>query len=276
MSREYDLNLKKFDITSLESDSVICYIGRRRTGKSVCVKDVMYTHRDIPFGNIISATEEANQFYGDFIPKTYIYHEYDTQIVNNIIKRQKEMIKKEKSGNPIYKNIDNRLFLILDDCLYDDSWTRDKAIRGLFMNGRHWKVMFMITMQYPLGIPPALRTNIDYTFIMREPYLSNRKRIYENYAGTFPDFNMFCQVMNSLGEFECLVIKNNSKSNKLEEQVYWYKANIHGPFKCGSQAYWKYHNENYKDIENEKQNFDISRYKMRGNKNLVNIKKHGI
>ena len=47
-------------------------------------------------------------------------------------------------------------------------------MRLLFMNGRHWKIMLVITMQYPLGVPPNLRTNIDYTFILREPY-SNRK-----------------------------------------------------------------------------------------------------
>ena len=51
-------------------------------------------------------------------------------------------------------------FVILDDCLFDASWTRDKMMRLLFMNGRHWKIMLVITMQYPLGIPPTLRTNI--------------------------------------------------------------------------------------------------------------------
>ena len=57
-------------------------------------------------------------------------------------------------------------------------------MRLLFMNGRHWKIMLIITMQYPLGVPPNLRPNIAYTFILREPYLTNRKRIYENYITT--------------------------------------------------------------------------------------------
>ena len=51
------------------------------------------------------------------------------------------------------------------------------------MNGRHYKILFIITMQYALGVPPSLRTNIDYVFILREPYIANRKRIYENFAG---------------------------------------------------------------------------------------------
>ena len=33
--------------------------------------------------------------------------------------------------------IDPRAFVILDDCLYDQTWTRDKLMRLLFMNGRH-------------------------------------------------------------------------------------------------------------------------------------------
>ena len=115
---------------------------------------------------------------------------------------------------------------VLDDCLYDN-WTKDKNVRSLFMNGRHFKILFMITMQYALGIPPNLRTNIDYIFILRENYVSNRKRLYEHYAGMFPNFEMFCQVMDQCTEnYECLVIHNNAKSNKLTDQVFWYKANL--------------------------------------------------
>ena len=59
------------------------------------------------------------------------------------------------------------------------------------MNGRHFKILFLITMQYPLGIPPNLRSNIDYVFILRDNTVGNRKRIYENYAGMFPNFDIF-------------------------------------------------------------------------------------
>ncbi len=269
MSREFNLNLRKFDLNMIQDDSMVVAIGRRRTGKSIVIKDLMFQNRDIPFGNVISGTEEANQFYGDFVPKTYIYNKYSHDIILNIIKRQKEMIGMVNSGNPQYKKIDPRLFLILDDCLFDDRWTRDIGIRSCFMNGRHWKVMFLITMQYPLGIPPALRTNIDYTIIMREMYMSNRKRIYEHYAGCFPTFDMFCQVMNSLGEFECLIVSNNAASNKLEDQVFWYKANLHDDFKVGSKAYWKYHQENYNPDEREQ--FDVSSY--RSSSKIINIQK---
>ena len=41
----------------------------------------------------------------------------------------------------------------------------------------------------------------------------------------FSTFESFCQVMDQCTEnYECLVVCNNSKSNRLEEQIFWYKA----------------------------------------------------
>ena len=148
--------------------------------------------------------------------------------------------------------MDPRAFLILDDCLYDQSWIKDKNIRSLFMNGRHFKILFLITMQYALGIPPNLRTNIDYVFILRENYVSNRKRLYEHYAGMFPNFEMFCQVMDQCTEnYECLVIHNNAKSNKLTDQVFWYKADAHDDFRLCSHDHWQYSASNEEKLKEE-------------------------
>ena len=93
------------------------------------------------------------------------------------------------------------------------------------MNGRHWKIMLII-VQYPLGIPPNLRTNIDYVFILREPYIANRKRIWKIMQVCLT-FESFCQVMDQCTEnFECLVINNNAKSNKLTDKFNGIKLKI--------------------------------------------------
>lgn len=95
-------------------------------------------------------------------------------------------------------------------------------------------------MQFPLGIPPNLRCNIDYVFILRENINSNRRRIYENYASMFPTFELFCNIMDQTTEnYECLVIHNNAKSNKLTDQIFWYKAQSHPDFKIGAKEYWE-------------------------------------
>ena len=141
------------------------------------------------------------------------------------------------------------------------------------MNGRHYTIMFINTMQYALGIPPSLRTNIDYVFILRENYVSNRKRLYEHYAGMFPTFEVFCQVMDQCTEnYECLVIHNNAKSNKLEDQVYWYKASSHNDFRIGADEFWKHHESNFNGgYDSEEDNGEFVMKKKKGP--VINVKK---
>jgi hypothetical protein len=275
------LDLKKFDMKNISfrpdenKGPVVVLIGRRDTGKSFLVRDLLYYHQDIPIGTVISGTEAGNGFFAAHVPKLFIHDEYNTAIIENILKRQKTVMKQIKKEMEAYKRttIDPRAFVILDDCLYDNKWTKDKMMRLLFMNGRHWKVMLIITMQYPLGIPPNLRTNIDYVFILREPYIANRRRIWENYAGMFPTFESFCQVMDQCTEhFECLVINNNAKSNKLQDQIFWYKAANHSNFRLGSKEFW----ELSKDIDSDEDDeiYDPNSVKKRGAGPKINVRKN--
>ena len=112
---------------------------------------------NIPIGTVISGTEAGNGFYGKIVPKLFIHDEYNSAIIENILKRQKIVLKQMKKEIETYNrsSIDPRAFVILDDCLYDNSWAREKLMRLLFMNGRHWKIMLVITMQYPLGVPQS-------------------------------------------------------------------------------------------------------------------------
>jgi len=274
------LELKKFDMKSISfkpdenKGPVVVLIGKRDTGKSFLVRDLLYYQQAIPIGTVISGTEEGNGFYGKMVPKLFVHNEYNTAIIENVLKRQRTVLKQIKKEMETYKRttIDPRAFVILDDCLYDNTWARDKMMRLLFMNGRHWKVMLVITMQYPLGIPPTLRTNIDYVFILRENYIANRKRIYENYAGMFPTFEAFCQVMDQCTEnYECLVINNNSKSNKLNDQVFYYKADNHGDFRLGSKEFWEL-SKGMPD-EDEEEHYDPTKSKKKGAGPRITVKK---
>jgi len=244
-----NFQLRKFDINMIrdrcEIDSrkspMIVVIGKKDTGKSFLVRDILHEAQNaFPVGTVISGTEVANEFFQHMIPSKFIHDKYTPEIVQNVIKRQmnvKQTRNRSKSGAGA--GLDPRAFLILDDCLYDSSWIKEESTRYVFMNGRHIDLMTIITMQYPLGITPNLRTNVDFVFILRENILGNRRRIYENYAGMFPTFDMFCTFMDQCTEnFECLVICNNVNSNKLEDQVFWYKASDHPPFRMCDPTLW--------------------------------------
>jgi hypothetical protein len=243
----------------IPQDAVCIFIGRRRTGKSTLVKDLLFHHQDLPLGTVISGTEESNGFFKRIVPPMFIHGDYNPIILANFVKRQRLVMQRimAEKDRGITSKLDPRSFLILDDCMYDDSWTHDKNIRYLFMNGRWVKTFFIITMQFPLGIPPALRTNVDFVFILREPYLSNRRRLYENYGSAFPSFEFFCQVMDQCTQnYECLVINNACQSNKLEDVIFWYKAEMQGDFRIGAPQFWQMSATGTRDREEE----EMSRY----------------
>ena len=279
------LELKKFDPTKIKSDSVVVFIVKRNTGKSYCMKDIMSYNRDIPVGVVVSPTERANGYFEKFIPKMLIYDELEEKLVGKFLNRQINITKDkkrelEKHGS---STIDPRAFLILDDCMYNKTSIKDKNIRCIFMNGRHYKIFLLITMQHGLGLPPDLRSNIDYVFIFRNNIVKEREKIYNHYAGMFPTFDVFNQVMNQCTEnFECLVIDNKTQSNNINDNVYWYKAQDSN-YKMCSQNLWEMQAlQDQRDLmglmndeeEEDNEDFDPGVFLKKKNTKLIKVKKN--
>ena len=276
MSKDRKLCLKKFNLQDVNQSSVIVAIGKRRSGKSFLIRDLLSRHRSIPAGVVMSATECSNQFFGDFVPGVFIHDGFDEVVLNNYIKSQQALTNKMKQEIKAMKksDIDPKSFFIMDDLGYDaPKWVKDKNIKFLFMNGRHVNALFLLTLQYPKGIPPALRTNVDYTFIFRESNMNNRKILYDNYAGMFATFDDFCQVLNQCtNNYECLVIDNTTTSNSLTEQVFWYKAEPQPDFKMCKPGYWQISSQIQKVSDADDELYDLD--KMRKNKGpRINVTK---
>lgn len=279
------LELKKFDPTKIKNDSVVVFIGKRNTGKSYCMKDIMSYNRDIPVGVVVSPTERANGYFEKFIPKMLIYDDLEEKLVSKFLNRQINITKDkkrdlEKHGS---STIDPRAFLILDDCMYNKAIMKDKNIRCIFMNGRHYKIFLLITMQHGLGLPPDLRSNIDYVFIFRNNIVKEREKIYNHYAGMFPTFDVFNQVMNQCTEnYECLVIDNKTQSNNINDNVYWYKAQDSN-YKMCSQNLWEMQclqdqrdlmGINNDDEDEDNEDFDPGVFMKKKNTKLIKVKKN--
>lgn len=221
------LEIKKFDPSTIPQEACVILIGRRFSGKSFLLRDILSYHKNIPIGTVISGTEQCNEYFQYFIPRMLIHDEYTPEIVDKFVTRQKNITEKYKHERRQYGNssIDPKGFLILDDCLYDNDWVKDKNIRACFMNGRHFNAMTIVSLQYAMGISPILRCQTDYVFIFNDSIIKNRQRLYDHYCGFFDSFDIFRQVMDQVcNDFCCLVINNRSQSNKIEDKIFWYKA----------------------------------------------------
>jgi hypothetical protein len=233
-----NLHLRKFRPDLIGDNRVCVFIGKRGTGKTTLVADIMYHKRHMDTGVVFSATEESNAFWAKHVPDLFIYEDYDEEVAKNFVLRQRQLLKHAGSVKPS--------FMLCEDCLYDNRLVKDKNIKGIFFNGRHWQILFLLTMQFCLSIPADLRANIDYIFVCRENIIQNREKIYKAFFGIFPTFKQFCQTMDQCTEnFECLVLDNTVQSNKIEDCVFWYKAEERNDFRMGGDAFWRSHFEHY-------------------------------
>ena len=226
------LKLKKWEPESIPDDKTLLVIGKRGSGKSTFIADILHAKKDkIGSAVVISGTEESNGFYSRFIPGVFIHHEYDSSILSNIFDRQRAMIK-QNNVQPV--------LLILDDCMYDKSFFKDPLFRNLMLNGRHYKLFTIISTQYALDVPPFARSNFDYCIVYRDPIKSNRERLYKQFFGIFPSMAEFNDVYDACSEnFECLVLDQTSRSNAISDCIFWYRAKLRSHFKFGSPSFWR-------------------------------------
>ena len=81
-SKVYDINHYEMKSISFKPDEnkgpVIVLIGRRDTGKSYLVRDLLYHKQDIPVGTVISGTEGANSFYSSIMPSISVSYTHLT------------------------------------------------------------------------------------------------------------------------------------------------------------------------------------------------------
>jgi hypothetical protein len=281
-----EIQLKKFDMNMIDDTSVVVFIGKRKTGKSFLIRDLLYHKRSFPIATVISATEGANCFYSDMIPSIFIHTKFSDELVGNVLKRQ-EMIKaqnkvRKAKGMSVH---DERTVFVMDDMMaMKNKWVRSEQVASMFCNGRHYNCLFLLSLQYVMGIPPDLRNNVDWVFILRENIHKSKKKLYENWAGIFPKFDMFDSVLNQCTEnFECIVIKANSNSNKIEECVFWYKAEPHEDCKLCLPKYWEMDQQiNMKKQQHQTETIDENEEvcilsvndQLEASRNSYRVKKH--
>ena len=211
----------------------------RNTGKSTLIASILYAKKHIfPVALAFSGTEDSNGFYRKLMPSTFVYNEYNEEKIKNFIRRQK--IAKQHLENPW-------AIISIDDCTDDPRVLATPLQQGLFKRGRHWKCLYILSLQYSMDVKPVIRTNVDGVFILREPIMKNRKSLWENYASIIPDFNLFCEILDSVTDnYTALYIHNQTRSNNWQDCVFWYKAPlVPEEFKFGAPEYWEFHNERF-------------------------------
>lgn len=247
------ISVKKFDASKLvQKHFVAIMTAKRGSGKSYLTKDILYRlHCEgFPRCCIFSGTVGANKFFSDFIPEVFVHSPLDLNTLTHIWNAQKEIILKQRCGH-LDENEDTRILIVLDDCSFDKKTFTSQVIREMLCNGRHYKLTLIITLQYLLDLPPAMRSNVDFGFFFRDNIKTNRERLYRQFAGFYPDYRTFEAVFEACtANYECMCVDNTVSSTDHTDIVSYYKAEA-VDFKFGPPSLWKFHDKLFISEEDE-------------------------
>jgi len=227
----YNLNPKPFDLNKMKEHPTIVLIAKRRSGKSVCIRELIYhfnVKQGIKTGVVCSHSEDFDPFYSNFFPQSFIYYDCEHMLEKVIERQQKlkdENIKLEKAGKP---RIDPNLLVVLDDVIDNNAFAKSQKFKDIIFNGRHYDITFIIAIQYAKSLPPDIRQNFDYVFLFNNDIPSEIKKIYEGYAGIFPSEKIFRSALQTFTrDYQILVIimAENTQS-ELNNKCAIFKANI--------------------------------------------------
>lgn len=249
--------IRTFTFDMFCANPSICMIAKRGSGKSWVTRSIINYFSKYPGGIIFSKTDRMNSFYGNFFPELYIHYEYSSETIGGILKRQVDMIEKARAKAKMGKKVDPRIFFVMDDCLSDKKlFCNDSNLKEIMYNGRHYQIMYILVMQYPIGVPPDMRGNFDYIFLLAEDKKINLKKIYENYASIFPSLKVFLQIFSKMTQnYGCMVISSKSANASLFDKFFYYRANKDNIDKIGCKQFRAIHDKNYDPDWKKRQSF---------------------
>lgn len=229
------LEIQKFNVESIKPNRMLLLVGRRGTGKSTLMYDLMYRlQKRFDFGCAMTPTLSSAEDFKQYLPSGLVFEDgYDVEQLKRMINVCKELKRRKKRKSSV---------MLLDDCMADKKLFRGETIRDMALNGRHYDITFVNALQYLMDIGPDLRTQFDYVFVLKESITANKERLHKYFFGMFEKKDDFYKVLDKCTENnECLVLDQTRPTSRISDCVFYYKATPQEylpKFKLLNPVYW--------------------------------------
>jgi len=257
--------IRSFDIEKgLKPDYAIAVVGRRGTGKTWMILNIMHAIRNFKWGIVMCGSEKTLKKYSERVPDLFCYKGLNVGVLKQVLDHQNASIAQNKPCHPV--------FVILDDLSYDKrSIISNPVVSEYLMNGRHANVFFIISMQDCKQVSPEYRDQFDLVFLMTAKKVPTMERLYKTFNTCFDSFNEFKTVFRACapGKGHAMVIDVSAVDPDVADGVFrchsknpdsWDYIDSSGKlqqWRIGSE-WWNFHDSKYNNkwfldqLQNEK------------------------
>lgn len=216
----------KFDFKDLPHNFSAAIYGKRRTGKSVIVRDFMYHLKDW-YSNIYLFSETIHLQPGlyNFIPKQNQFNKFDQDRLQQIWNHQEQYIQKNTGKD---KKTLNHVMVIFDDVINDKNIRNSEILNRFHISGRHINLASIILSQNvggKWGINGVCRNNEDLIVAFFPKAAYDRELIVKQYLSVISN-KIGDEILRTLTQedFNAIVIENHKTDQDYTKFVKWYMA----------------------------------------------------
>lgn len=214
--------IRKFNYQVIPDYPSIVLAGKRRSGKGVMTKDLVYNffrNKKLTNAFLFSPTANIAQNGMEYIPEQNRYITLDLEIIQAIMENQEKLIKDDPKGN-------YHILLLIDDIVGSINSKQKSIINQLFILGRHLQISLIFNVQSIKNeFSPTMRQNSDLVFVFNQSNYFNKEQLAFEYLSISMDKKEGIKLIDKYAvEHQSLVILNTNKTGRMEDYLFYYKA----------------------------------------------------
>ena|SRR5437868_7290723 len=224
-----DIIIKEFDFTTMtKNHPSILIIGKQQHCKEYICEKLFNQYSNINNKIVIDPT--TNKFYKKFVDKPFIYKNYSSDLINNIINRQKNLHNKFRLNHKI-KYITKLQTILLIENINMSYLKNDMPFLNLYHNSRCYSINLWLMMDNLIGIERPIYDNYLFLFaendlILREILLEKIKQMRDDFYDIFDSDSHFYEIFDVLTSNDgCMIIDNNKWNIKNMSDIIYHCQN---------------------------------------------------
>lgn len=223
--------LKDFKVDTKIPHPTILTVGKRFAGCDETIASLTDKYDYVSKWSAWCRTQESEEFWTNKLSSNNVpfsIHKPDhkgKEELENIISEQEGKVHKYSRflNLPFPKEL--TLGFIFDNVLSLKEFREGPQLEDLISNGRHYKIVCLLNCQNIKQLPPSVRLNSDYIFIMHNSN-ATLKLLHEEYVENPKEFQIFRDLVREVTSqcddkgkdmFNALVYTNGIKTDDLNE-----------------------------------------------------------